>query len=224
MAHALHPEDPDIAAHQLGENELLEAAVMRIHDVQRHLHRLDPRFMPLRFPEHVQVDGGILVAREPDMSELSRLARFFQRFLRAALPEDPVRVLVSDDFVMLHEIDAIHSQPRKRFFELLRRGLTRAAVDLRHHERALAVSTAQRLPHALLARAFVVVPRVVHEGDAVVDRRADQTNREFLLDVFRTDMRSAEADARNALAGRAERAKWNSGGAGRAGHSTCPYR
>ena len=38
---------------------------------------------------------------------------------------------------------------------------------------ALAIAIAQRLAHAKLADAFVVVPAVVHEVDAVVDGSAN---------------------------------------------------
>ena len=61
-------------------------------------------------------------------------------------------------------------QARSDCVDLLGGGLLRAAVDLRHQEDLLPVAVAQRLAHAHLALAVVVVPAVVQERDAVVDR------------------------------------------------------
>src|SRR5207248_1547089 len=80
------------------------------------------------------------------------------------------------DFKMLHEIDAVHLETPERFFELGVRRFGGTAVDLGHHKGAVAISFAQRLAQAFLARAFVIVPGVIHEGDAVVDRGADDAN------------------------------------------------
>ena len=66
--------------------------------------------------------------------------------MRAVLVEDAVRILVAQDLVMLHEIDAVGLQPPQRLVELPRGFLPRAAVDLRHQEDAIAIAVAQRLP------------------------------------------------------------------------------
>jgi hypothetical protein len=41
--------------------------------------------------------------------------------MRPLLVEDPVRVLVSKHFVVLHQIDTVGLQPLQRFVELARR-------------------------------------------------------------------------------------------------------
>ena len=67
------------------------------------------------------------------------------------------------------------------------------AVDLGHQEDLLAVAVAERLAHADFAAAAVVVPAVVHEGDAVVDGGADDLDA-FLLLLLSADVVAAQAD------------------------------
>ena len=78
-------------------------------------------------------------------------------------------------------------------------GRARAAVDLGHQERALAVAVAQRAAHPDLAGAVVVVPAVVHEGDAVIDRGADDARRGRL--VAKADVKAAQPQQRDLDAG-----------------------
>src|SRR6185312_12846944 len=71
------------------------------------------------------------------------------------------------------------------------------AVDLRHQEDALAITIFQRLSHALLARAVVVVPAVVHEVDAVVHSRANDACAQFLINKLETEVPSTKTDERD---------------------------
>jgi hypothetical protein len=61
----------------------------------------------LRHFEHPQVNLGVLLSREADEANLPRLARFFHRFVRAVLAEDPVGVLHTEHFVVLNEVDHV---------------------------------------------------------------------------------------------------------------------
>ncbi|GEM_PF-4943708 len=92
--------------------------------------------------------------------------------------------------MVLHQVDSIGLEPLERFIELLGGGLFRPAVDLRHQENFLPIAVAQRLAHPELAAAVMVIPRVVHEGDAVADRLADDPDR--LLFIGIADVISAE--------------------------------
>ena len=60
--------------------------------------------------EHGQVDPRILVAGEPDVADLARLSRLDGCF-QATLFEDPVRIVVIDDFVKLPEVDPVRLKP-----------------------------------------------------------------------------------------------------------------
>ena len=112
VRHALHAEHADVLLHELGQDELLEAAEVRIHHVERHLHRVEREALLARHFEHVEMDVRILVPGEADVAELARLPRLEQRSVGALLVEDPVGILEADDLVMLHEIDAIGLEPR----------------------------------------------------------------------------------------------------------------
>ena len=145
---------------------------------------------------HPEMDHGILVPGEADETDLSRLLRFEHRFHRSALGEDAVRVLHPDDFVDLHQVDVIRLQPQEAFVDLPGRGRLGATVDLGHEEDLLAVAVAQGLAHADLAGAVVVVPAVVHEGDAAVDGAADDPDALGFV-LLSSDVMAAQADGRD---------------------------
>src|SRR5204863_3091521 len=66
----------------------------------------------------------------------------------------------------------------------------------------------QRLSHAHFALAIVVVPAVVEEVDAVVERRANNSDA-LLLIMLRAEVVSANPDHRHPLAGVSEGAIWD---------------
>ena len=84
---------------------------------------------------------------------------------------------LADHLVDLHEVDAIGAQALERLLELALGRSGGAAVELRHEKDAVAVSVRERLAHAALALAAVVVPAVVEERHAMVDRLADDRDR-----------------------------------------------
>ena len=88
---------------------------MRIHHVERHLDRVELESVFLRDLEHVEVDARVLVPGEADVAELPRLPPLDQRRVRSfLLVEDPMGILVADDLVMLHEVDAVGLEPAER--------------------------------------------------------------------------------------------------------------
>ena len=62
----------------------------------------------------------------------------------------------------------------------------------------------ERLAHAQLAQALVVVPAVVHEVDAALDRLVHQAQGELLVHVGQAEVPAAEPDGGHPLAGAAE--------------------
>jgi hypothetical protein len=108
--------------------------------------------------------------------------------------------------MVLDQVDAVGLQAAERFVQLADCFLLRAAVDLGHQEDLLPIAALQRLPHPELALALVVVPRVVQEVDAVVDRGADDPDAEGLLDVLQAQVPSAETDRRDPFPRAAEHA------------------
>jgi hypothetical protein len=86
--------------------------------------------------------------------------------------------------------------------------LFRTAVKFRHQKDLLAVAVAQRFTHDDFTFAVMIIPAIVHEGDAVVDGSAHDTNA-FVLVARITDVRTTEPDRGNFDAGFAERALRN---------------
>jgi hypothetical protein len=80
-----HAKQAVLLLYQLRQHEPGEAAVLGVHEIQRHLHGVELEAMLPRHVEHVQVDMGILVAGEADVPDLARLPRiavsyFFRNF------------------------------------------------------------------------------------------------------------------------------------------------
>ena len=78
---------------------------------------------------------------------------------------------VADDLVDLQQVDVVGLEPLQRLVDLLRRPSSRSRPSIFVIRKALLpVAVAQRLAHADLALAVVVVPAVVEEVDAAVER------------------------------------------------------
>jgi hypothetical protein len=77
-------------------------------------------------------------------------------------------------------------------------------AHLRHQEHAVA-AIRDRLAHHHFRAAVVVLPRVVHEGDAGINGGMDEADRLALIRHL-ADVMAAEADRRHHRAGRAKRA------------------
>ena len=67
--------------------------------------------------------------------------------MRTVLVEDPVRILVAQDLVMLNQIDVIHAEAAQRLVQLAHRLPLRSTVDLGHEKSLLAIAVAERLSH-----------------------------------------------------------------------------
>src|ERR1700676_2669282 len=134
------------------------------------------------------MDVGILVPREADVPELACIAPVDERPIGAFVVEDSMRIVIPQDLVMLHEIDAIGLEAFERYLELPHRFCVRSPVDLRHQKDLLPVAIPEGLPHAGLARAVVIVPAVVQEVDATVDGRSNDPDAELLVDAFQSEV------------------------------------
>src|SRR3989442_9684747 len=129
----------------------------------------------------------------------------------AFLVEDSMWIVIPQDLVVLHEIDAIGPQPLERLIELPRRFRVRLAVDLRHQKDLLPVAIPERISHAGLARAVVVVPAVVQKVDTTVDGRSNDPEAELLVDPFQSEMPASKADRGDSFSCPAQRAVRNYG-------------
>src|SRR5207253_6348144 len=100
-----------------------------------------------------------------------------------AFSEVPVRILRPNALVALQEIDDVRLESLERLLDLPGGRGPRLAVDLGHQERSLAVAVPKGFPHADLASPIVVVPGVVEEIDARVNRRPDDAKALRLREV-----------------------------------------
>src|SRR5256885_5908813 len=150
------------------------------------------------------VNRRILVACETDRADLAGFLSFHHRFECTAFSEDAIRVFEADDFVELHQVDAVSLQALKTCVDLPGGFRLGTAIDFVHQEDLLTVAVLKRFAHADLARAFVVVPAVVHEGHAAVDGLADERNRLVLGNRRLADVPATQADDGDAFACAAE--------------------
>src|SRR2546427_12164318 len=126
--------------------------------------------------EHPQMNRGTLVSREADVADPPRVLRLESRPDCAALGEDPTRILHPDDLVELQEVDDVRLESSERLLDLPRGRRPRLSVDFGHQECSLSISVPEGFPHPNLALPVVVVPGVVEEIDARVDRGADDAD------------------------------------------------
>jgi hypothetical protein len=184
------------------ERKWASRTLMGIHHVHRHLQGVEVEVVLACDFKHVEVDGGIFVASETDVTELAGLAGGESGFERSAGGEDGFGVGGADDFVELDEVDGWGLETAEGVVELGGEAGGGVAVGFGHEEDLVAVALEEGVAHALFAAAAVVVPGVVHEGDAAVDGGADEASG---LGVVRdvADVGTAEADGGDLLAGAA---------------------
>ena len=96
----------------------------------------------------------------------------------------------------------------QRLFQLLPGRRLGVAVNLGHQEGFLPVALAEGFAHADFALAAVIVPAVVEEVDAVIERAPDDTDA-FLLVGLHPEVISAKTDHGHLLARAAEGAHGN---------------
>ena len=183
-----------------GKHGFLETLIVRIHHVERHLHRIEGKAVVRRHVDHVQVICRRFMSRKSDKANLAGLLCCNQRFDRAARGEDAVGVIRADILVNLHEIAPIGQKSRERLVELRRRRRFCASVQLRHQKDFVAIaSDVERLTHTQFARAAVIVPRVVHKRNAAIDAGVNERDCFGSRQVRMTDMEAAhphQADKR----------------------------
>src|SRR5262245_50912054 len=118
VGHALHSQDPDVTANQLGQDLLLKAPIVSIHQVEGHLDRVDFESAAFRDIQRVSMYRRIFVAGEPDVAKLAGIASREERRVRTMFIKDPMRVLESNHLMMLDQIDAVDLKAPQGLLEL----------------------------------------------------------------------------------------------------------
>src|SRR5271154_6629227 len=124
---------------------------MRVHDIDRHLHRVETEAMLLPDREHAKMHRRVLMTGKPDVADLAGLTRGDRRFKRAAWRKDAVWVLHPNHLVKLDQINDIGLQSAERLLQLKVVGFFSPAVHLGHQEDLVAIPVTQRLAHSDLA-------------------------------------------------------------------------
>ncbi len=117
--------------------------------------------------------------------------------------KDEFGIGVANHFVELQQIDGVGLQAAQRLVDLAGGAFAAAGVELGHQEGFLAVSVTQGFAHTDFAGAVVVVPAVIEEVDAFIERGADDADA-FLLVALAPQVVSAQADAGDVLTGVAQ--------------------
>src|SRR5262249_35068197 len=116
---AFHSEDRNVVANQLRQHQLLKAAEMRIHHVQRHLYGVEPKAALGGDSQHVEVDPRVLVPGKSKIAELAGLAGRQKCAMCAFLVEDAIGIFKAQDLVVLYEIDTVDAKAAQRLVQLL---------------------------------------------------------------------------------------------------------
>lgn len=157
------------------------------------------------------MNAGVFVAGEADEADLALLFGF-DGGLEAAFFDDVFGVVVVVALVKLPEVDHIGAEAPQAVFEVLHGAGVISIANLGHEEGFLTVAIhGEGLAHYFFSTAVVVVPGIVHEGDAVVDGGMNEM--EGVLFILGAGLVvAAEAEDRDLHAGLAERARGYAGG------------
>ena len=202
--HGLHSQHTDLLVDQHGEHLVSETAEMEIHDVQGHLHGIEAEVVLAGCFQHAQMNQRILVAGETDEPDLAGFLGVEHGADGAVVSENPIGVFQANHFVKLHQVNMVGLQPLERLIDLASGGLAGSAVDLGHQENPLSITVLEGIAEADLALAVVIVPAIVHERYALVDRAASNAGRLGGI-RNRTEVEPTQADERDVFTRSAER-------------------
>src|SRR5665811_668548 len=104
-------------------------------------------------------------------------------------------------------IDGICLEALEGLIKLFSGGLPGAPIDFGHEKNLLAVAVSQGLAHADFAFAAVVIPRVVHEVNAVIDGSTNDAD--ALLLIRPAEVITAQSNDGDFLTRAAQLAVWD---------------
>src|SRR5438105_12194393 len=102
-----HGLDPDSTLQQNRQDLILKASEVRVHDIERHLYRVETKVIFRCNIQHSKVNERVFVSGKADVTDLTRFSGLQHCFLSSALAKDAVGILRTNHFVMLEEIDVI---------------------------------------------------------------------------------------------------------------------
>src|SRR6266481_2599757 len=141
---------------------------------------------------------------EADVADLASLLCGQHRLDCPAGSKDAIRIFKTNNLVKLHQVHVVGLQTKQRLVNLFGRGLLRPSVDFGHQEGLLSVAVTESFAHANLAAAVVIIPAVVHEGDATVDSRTNDSY-SILIIFGATNVIPAQTEGGDLFTGFAQR-------------------
>ena len=177
---------------------------MRVKRIQWHLAGIEVELMTIGLGQHAQMNHGIFVSGEADVTDL---ARFFgiEHGLKVRCPlqrtgRDPQAGYF---LVKLNQVDMAGLETLQRLVDLPGGGSLGPAIELSHEKGLLAIAVAESFSHADFALSVVVIPAIIEEIDAAIERGPDDGDAD--LGILRTaDVMAPEANGGDFLAGVAE--------------------
>lgn len=164
-AHALHSHGCDASLIDDGQDIVFKAAEARVQGIKRHLDNIES----MAPGEHLQVDRRVLVSVKSHETDLSLLLCLGEGFENTVVRVDQLGVIVEDDLVNLPDIEMIGLQPVERCLQHAHRSFwTRVRGEGAHHDDVVSFAF-EGDAELLFAEAFVKLPGIVEDVDAVVD-------------------------------------------------------
>ena len=180
---------------------LNEAVLMLVGRVERHQERVKRIVI-----DGLNEDEGIIMSGYPQKAYNALVSGFLKCLNCSVFGEDFVSVLFGLDVVELPAIEVVGLQPPQAVIQVCQRALVVAITDLSHEEN-LVTAISNGLAHHFLAVTVVVIPAVVEERQAVVDRLMHESDGGHVTVVAGrlADMPATEAKDRNIHARSAQR-------------------
>src|SRR5581483_8526796 len=140
VAHRLHAEHSDIVLHQNWKDFAAEAVVMCVHHVERHLYGVESEAVSKSGVEHLQVDVGTLVSREPDVANPARLLRLQHGLHATARPKNSIWIGIAYHFMELHQVHMVGLKAAEGLIDRGGDSFASLAIDLAHQKRFLVIT------------------------------------------------------------------------------------
>src|SRR5207245_6923867 len=107
IPHRFHSEHPDLVRDQARENLMLETPKMCVHDVQWHLHGVKAEFVGRSDLQHPEMNERVLMPSKSDVTDLSGSLGFYHDLDCTTGLEDLVRVLQTNQLMVLQQDEYI---------------------------------------------------------------------------------------------------------------------
>ena len=107
VTEAFHAQGTNSLFQSAGNDKSREAPKVRIHYVDRHLHCVEAESGVLGNIQHLKVNAGVFMAGKADETYLACLFGCEDGFHRSTFIEDTIGIVITENLVVLEEIDVV---------------------------------------------------------------------------------------------------------------------